>query len=72
VTLEAGEIYYLVSQEFNAGDQWYDFADSFADTFSPSVGTYIGAVDADGVGGGFSQDSTSSQTFVPPNFKVQA
>ena len=47
VTLDAGADYYLVSEEFNAGDQWYDADTTVAVT---AVASRVYAVNGDGAG----------------------
>lgn len=66
VTLLAGTSYYVVSEEFAAGDQWYD-GDTTLDSFtfgtlgSGAFSTVLGSVDFD----------APACSFVPVNFKVQ-
>ena len=47
VMLDAGAEYYLVSEEFNAGDQWYDADTTVAVT---AVASRVYAVNGDGAG----------------------
>jgi hypothetical protein len=64
VTLLANTTYYIVSQESNGGDQWYDLNTTLTST---SVATINSPVY--GTTGAWSTPSGAGQSFVPVSFK---
>ncbi len=49
-TLLVSTTYYVISQEANAGDQFYNWVDSTADSFTSGVGTFGGAMESSMLG----------------------
>jgi hypothetical protein len=66
ITLEADTAYYIVSEEFNGGDEWYD-NDTTADLESSFAAIFAGAVVSDGNGGGFENTAVAPAMYGPVN-----
>jgi hypothetical protein len=65
VTLNAGATYYLVSQETNGGDKWYNDG-TVSSTSDGSVAGYVYSANATGP---WSPTAAANTAFVPPNFQ---
>jgi Big-like domain-containing protein len=64
ITLQANTSYYLVSQEFAGGDQWYDYG-TLSTSASAAVNSAVYSYD----GVNWYTVSGSNTSYVPPNFK---
>ncbi len=63
ITLAANGVYYLVSQEANGGDQWYDYG-SVSHSSAAAVNHSLYSFD----GSAWIPVSTANTSYVPPNF----
>jgi hypothetical protein len=66
VLLTNAASYYVISFETNAGDTWYDEADTFATGFNAGAGTLTNGVYHDGT---LHDGSTGGKIYGPVNFK---
>ena len=66
VTLAAGASYWIVSQELNGGDTWYDGNCTL--TYNGTVAQVNQAVYSDG-GGVYTLSNAANNTYIPLNFK---
>ena len=71
VTLEAGVQYYVISQESNGGDEWYDSADTTADSFTSGIGTLQGNTFESALNA-WDNNQAAPAMFGPVNFTVPA